>query len=215
MSGKQGGGWQYEVRYRGTKVVKRPKSAVEIAKTVVGCNATYYLPRPMAVLSEVRRMRRLRRESVAALKRASVDRSLLAGVRFDGQRVIQERATPIGERLEAVDETARRELLDRCIDCLFDCWRQGLCDGSYSFADNYGVLEGRVVLLDVGELHFSKRSVARDVSERPWIGSYTDQWLSPSDRDYLRSQMGRRVTVDRLDRIWATEAVADPHRPSG
>lgn len=205
METKRDGGWQYRVRYRGSRVEKRPKSTVGIAATILSCNVPHYLLHPRALVSEVRQIRRLRRESVEALKRVPVDRSLLADVRFDGRRVIQDRAVPIQERLEGTDTAERRCVLDRCIDCLFECWKQGFCDVSYSFADNYGVLDGRVVLLDIGELQFSKRVVARGIADRPWLDSYTDQWLPPTDRDYLRSEMDRRITTERLDELWGTE----------
>lgn len=205
METKRDGGWQYRVRYRGCRVEKRPKSAVEIAAIILSCNVRHYLLHPRALLSEVQQIRRLRRESVETLKRVPVDRSLLADVRFDGRRVIQDRAVPIQERLEGTDTAERRSVLDRCIDCLFECWKQGFCDASYSFADNYGVLDGRVVLIDIGELQFSKETVARGIADRPWLDSYTDQWLPPADRDYLRSKMERRITTGRLDELWGIE----------
>lgn len=201
MLGEPYGGWQYKVRVRGDKVEKRPKSTIEIAETIIRSDLRH-LGRPKTLVSKIRRTKRRRDQSIRELKSRPVDYSLLANVKFDGRRVVQDRVTPVWEALDRADGAARRALLDRCIECLIECWEQGFAEDSYSFAENYGLLDGRVVVIDVGELCFSKEQIERQITAERWLDSYTYQLLAPEDKEYLRSEMARRITVDRLGRTW-------------
>lgn len=199
------GGWQYKIYLREDTVVKRPKSTFEMAETIARSDPTL-LARPKTLLSKVRRTKRRRKQSVEKLKDHPVDYSLLANVQFDGQRVIQDRVLPVWEVLEgASDAEERWATLDRCIDCLFECWRQGFAEDSYSFAENYGISGDEAVVIDVGELCFSKERIEDHIAEEAWLDSYTYQLLAPEDREYFRSEMARRVTVEKLDSIWNVE----------
>lgn len=203
------GGWQYKVYLRGDKVEKRPKSTFEIAETIVRSDVTH-LVRPKRLLSKVKHTKRRREQALENLKSHRVDYSLLANVRFDGQWIIQDRVTPVRKALEYEDADARKSILDRCIDCLFECWKQGFGEDSYSFAENYGISNGEIVVIDIGELCFSKEQIRNDITEEAWLDSYTYQLLAPEDKAYLRSKMARRVTVERLDETWNIEKRASP-----
>lgn len=203
------GGWQYKVYPRGDQVEKRPKSTFEIAETIVRSDLTH-LGRPRNLLSKIKRTKRRREQALENLKSHQVDHSLLANVRLDGQRIIQDRATPVRAALENKDADARKSILDRCIACLFECWKQGFGEDSYSFAENYGISNDEIVVIDIGELCFSKKQIQNDITEEAWLDSYTYQLLAPKDKAYFRSTMARQVTVERLDEMWNIENRASP-----
>lgn len=200
------GGWQYKVDLGEDRVEKRPKSDPEIASAILRSDLSFAL-RPRALLSELREAKRHRERSVRELKRRPIDRSLFANLEFDGDRAYQDRVTPMWQAIEGANRETVERIIDGCIDCIFESWRQGFVEESYNFTLNYGV-DDAVVIIDFGELRFSKSAVREHIDQQRWLDSYSYQIMPTEYADYLHSEMERRVTVDRLERLWTDHDTA-------
>lgn len=200
------GGWQYKVYVHGDRVEKRPKSDLRVAFAIVRSDVTFVF-RPRELVSEVAEITRRREKAVQELKRRPIDRSLLANVEFDGQVAFQDRVTPIWRAIDGAEIERINEMLDSCISCLLSCWKNGFVEDSYNFTENYGLSGERAVVMDFGELCFSKEEARSHIREERWIDAHSFDLLPLASRSYLRSEMARRVTEERLNELWNANAV--------
>ncbi|BBO24564.1 MAG: hypothetical protein AMXMBFR19_18080 [Chthonomonadaceae bacterium] len=99
---------------------------------------------------------------------------------------LQSRALTVQNALIGANRERQQEILDLVLDCIAALGERGIQDKTYNFLDNFGLCDGSVFPLDVGELEFSDQSEAGLCVDRilasdsfrtlkscaPWLGGY-------------------------------------------
>jgi hypothetical protein len=83
-------------------------------------------------------------------------------------------------------------------------WGQGVGDTIYNFTINTGLDdEGNLVMIDFGEIVFSKPRIKSEVESSKWL----DKWSYGEDlegeiKSYFREKMEEEITVEKLEDKW-------------
>lgn len=116
---------------------------------------------------------------------------------------LQSRALTVQNALIGANRERQQEILDLVLDCIAALMERGIQDKTYNFLDNFGLREGNVFPLDVGELEFGDQAAAGPCVDRilesdsfralkscaPWLGDYFAAGLAALE--------GKQVTPPR------------------
>ena len=105
-----------------------------------------------------------------------------------------------------------KRVIDDYIALLFHFWEHGVSDRAFKLPMNFGVTDdGRLILLDLGELYFEKEKAFQRVRARPWESVLiSDEVLN----DYHRGAMNRAMTLENVEMHWG-RSLSDPKASSG
>lgn len=124
----------------------------------------------------------------------------------------QDKVTVIGTALHQATRAQGRKYIDEYIDLLLFHASYGLADPILQMGTNYGVdKDGRVVLIDIGELTFDKETAMTAARTKAWRKA--DTYYSPSRlhnkfiipvllKPYYRRQMLDRFTPEAIEANW-------------
>lgn len=200
---KIGSGYQFNVyRSDNGKVVKKPKNRLQVLFSVLRDSPTYLL-NPTSLTQKVNGTIERRQESLEKISKLNIDNDLIAGTEINNGDIIQ-------NEVKVVQTLLKEEVLDHesviqdYVELLIGCWRYGFSDRVYNFTINNGYRRGKMMLIDIGELHFSKEKVEEDIRQEKWLQqwSYTTD-LPPEEKDYYRKYMREKLTVEKLNDVWA------------
>lgn len=140
---------------------------------------------------------------------------LLGNPIFLGERgYTQDKALVLGKYLKSHTLEENKLILQAYVRCILRQWRLGFFHIVCNFATNYGVdRRGRVILLDLGELTFSKAVVAYRIKKKLWLKN--DSYLACKDerlKRYYAELMDRRLTLEALRRLWKKEIEGRSYR---
>lgn len=108
------------------------------------------------------------------------------------------------------DIEGRHRVVDEYVRFIIECWRRGFSERTYNLTKNNAYNHSGVVLIDFGEITFSKEDVVSDIEDLRWLKRWSFMNdLDPELREYFRKQMKLYLTLDNLDRYWG-EARASP-----
>jgi len=115
----------------------------------------------------------------------------------------QDYILPLGAYLERHSLSENKRIIEAYAENIIQTWRAGFADMIFNFTVNCGVVGNRVVLLDLGELTFSKNKIRAQIKKKDWLKqssytSLTDQKL----KAYFRKVMDKKITARALDRYW-------------
>jgi len=173
---------------------------------------------PIRLGRKVRELLRLRETTLAKLTRREVDSELIANFRTENGRYVQDLVTPLDAALASGRDPFW--LMDRYLDSIRLGWRSGFAETSFNFTVNHGLTEqGRVVVLDVGEMCFDRAAVLSLLRDRLWEKSFSTRALDPEVRGYLLDRLNRFMTPDRVTREWRDAPITSvkthaPDRPA-
>ena len=191
----------FRVRTTGAVVVKTPVGRRQTAAALAWRRPSRLL-KPAALLEEADRMLARRNAVLRNVRHGSAPARLFGHLRFAGERVLQDRAVPLGDLLGyGVNALG---LIDRYIDGILEGWRHGFAETSYHFTDTHGLdREGALIIVDFSAVSFRFREIERDVEARAWERAWEGRSdLAPALRKYLFREMARRVTGANLRRLW-------------
>jgi hypothetical protein len=123
----------------------------------------------------------------------------------------QDRVTTLQDKLvDATDAEAGRLVEDYIGQILF-FWGYGFSEMTFNPLSNNGIdANGKVVLIDLGELYFDKEDVRRIVLGRSWRKSWTYRsGLRQPLKERYSSGM-QRLTEATLDEVWKSEVAKKP-----
>ncbi len=125
----------------------------------------------------------------------------------------QDKVMVMGTALHQSTRAQGRKYVDEYIDLLLFHARYGLADPLMQMGTNYGVdKDGRVVLIDIGELVFDKEAAVTAARTKSW--KKADTYYSPFKRlhnkfiipvllkPYYRRQMLDRFTPEAIEANW-------------
>ena len=205
---KIGSGWQYHVyKISETRVRKVELTPMErFIKVMI---------QSLGNIREVTAIRERLVASLGILERVINERSrvqeLIGSITFPQGTVIeQDYAIPLGAYFKNHSFEENCRMIDGYIELIQGLWRFGIADRVFSVTINTGVSNGRVILLDIGELTDSQESVAHAIATKRWEHAM-DYWLGflfrPKLRRYSRDQMNRSLTTEKLDNLWNMQNV--------
>lgn len=206
-----GEGLQFVVYDRGDRVEKVLKSRPSVARTMVFGDYTYVW-HPIKLLASANQAWKQARRSLAKLAEVDVDPVLVGDPEIENlgrmgkYRYFQDKVEIVQDRLDDISRADFETLVEDYTDLIHACWRCGFMDETFNFTINNGYLEDRLVLVDLGELVFSKAAVEARVRRRKWLNQFsyaTD--LSSYLRPVYKEKMAEQITVEKLDKHWKTE----------
>lgn len=119
--------------------------------------------------------------------------------------ILQKRAELFGTALIAETRSLRviraKRKIDRLLTAIVHLWKRGFTEDTFNFHENYGIRNGRILLLDIGELHSGWERVTEEIRRKQILESYSYRWLSkrsPLSARYLEYQVHRRFNVQEI-----------------
>jgi hypothetical protein len=181
-------------------VEKRPSANWRIATRLVR-NYPELILSPGKLVRRARSVADRRARTVSGLFSRRIDRALVGNAVLAGDRILQDRVMPLGDCLARGDDP--RALIDLYINSIHATWGEGFAETSFNFTVNHGLdAEGRVIVLDVGELTFDREEVRQLIDASFWMGAFSIQSLSQEIREYALRSMNARLTRAHLRAIW-------------
>jgi len=196
-------GWQYAVYDCGDKVMKAPLSREEMREALLRRDVQYEEGELEALID---RLIMDREESIARIQGRCIDRSLLGNPIFkEGGIYLQDKSVTLRDKLNELvgDIEGRHRVVDEYVRFIIECWRRGFSERTYNLTKNNAYNYSGVVLIDFGEITFSKEDVVTDIEDVRWLKSWSFMNdLDPELREYYRKQMKLNVTLENLDKYW-------------
>jgi hypothetical protein len=123
------------------------------------------------------------------------------GINYDQDKVV-----PLGVYFEKSSLQESQEKIDQYIELLKYMWKYGFGDIVYNFSINNGVTsEGKLIMLDIGELCFDKDSIRDSIIEKIWQIKWSYRTLKNENiKEYYRNQMEKHITIEAFDKMWNT-----------
>jgi len=142
-----------------------------------------------------------RKNSIKFLKSHKFKKELLANLSFEEGKIIQDKVIPISEFLKKEE---MKKILEDCLLFTLKCWKQGFSEKVYNFHGNHGIdKKGNVVLIDFGELNFSKEEVEKDIISKRWKkASFYFRILNKDLKKYYADKADEILTIENLNKNW-------------
>jgi hypothetical protein len=149
----------------------------------------------MRLKGMVGQFKTLKRDPVkpGQLDRFGIPRELFGNPRFDGEVYFQDKAVPLGEKLKDADPEQQKSVIDSYLDFLERCVFYGFYDTTWKFPVNNGMINGRNVQIDLGEISFNSEKFKSDVESGKW----QEQWVNT---DLFYSEL-REYFVERMEKF--------------
>jgi len=196
-------GWQYAVYDCGDKVTKVPLSREDMREILLRRDVQYEEGELVALID---RLIMDRKESIAGVQGRGIDRSLVGNPIFkEGGIYLQDKSVTLRDKLNSLagDIDGRHRVIDEYVRFISECWRRGFSERTYNLTKNNAYNHSGVVLIDFGEITFSKEEVVSDIEDLRWLKSWSFMNdLDPEGREYYRKQMKLYLTLENLDRYW-------------
>jgi hypothetical protein len=118
---------------------------------------------------------------------------------------IQDRAidlpTVIEPLLQRGDDAAVEAILDGFVDTVHKLWQYGIYESSYKL-DNYGMRDGRIILLDPFELLTDTAVIAAQLRTQEWKRVCQRPRYPAKFQGYFAAIAGERCTVEIFKQCW-------------
>lgn len=196
-------GWQYTVYMYMHTVKKVPHTREEIKQILLRRDTQYKQGELEALIN---RIVNDREESIARLQKMKIPRSMLGDPVFleDGS-YYQNRSVTLGDKLDELegDIEGRHRIIEEYIRFIIRCWKNGLSERTYNLTKNNAYNSNGVILIDLGEITFSKEDVAKDIKEKRWLKSWS--FIHDLDlelKEYYKQEMKRNLTTENLEKHW-------------
>lgn len=202
MSEKIGEGLQYNVFDLGDgKVRKVPKSREEMMDHCFKGGDS----QEKAEESTSKALER-REKAVEKLKNECIDSSIFGSPEFkENGEVVQDKVKPVDQVFENASLEQKKQIIDKYVELLRKLWEQGMGDTIYNFTVNTGLTDqGDLIMLDFGEIVFSKQRVKKEVKGQKWLDkwSYSQDLEDERVKEYFKERMAEEITVGMLEDKW-------------
>lgn len=104
----------------------------------------------------------------------------------------QDMVTPLHTLFDSVSAEETKSIIDAFVAFNIMLVERGLIDRSFNIAKNFGMdKEGRIVLMDLGELKSGRKSIEKSARKRMWTKHYV--------LDSIQNDTARTYFVERMD----------------
>ncbi len=127
--------------------------------------------------------------------------------------VLQHRAERVDAALDrhlaAGDQAAARQVIDHVVALVRHLWAMGIAEQTLNFHNNYGYAQGRLILLDIGDLVRSRNLVLTHARQEKILHKKSAAWLQRRDpdlADYLARQTRQHLSAEAMTILWQKAA---------
>ena len=126
---------------------------------------------------------------------------------FDDLSMEQDRVTILREYMNdfSLNVEFQKELIDRFIELIFECWKYGFSDRVFNFTENTGIDEnGNLIQIDCGEIVHTKEEVIELIEIQRWLlsWSFTKDLQIEEVKKYYAQKMQEQLTKENLEKYW-------------
>lgn len=129
---------------------------------------------------------------------------VLANAEFlkDG-RVRQNRAIVLKTFMKESKTNDKKKYIDKTLNFLLELWTYGIHEKTFKLHSNLGVLNDRIVLLDLFELTGNKNKVGKQLRNIRWYKLPKLQtYLTPKLIEYFVEEADKKLNLDNLNKYW-------------
>ena len=193
-------GLQYHVYDLGNgKVLKKETSKVYKLFKLISWTP-YLIFKPNQLVREINNSTKSTQKCFNKLKNSNVDFTILGNPKFEDKKY---KYIYTQDKVKILSSKVSCSEIDLYIESIFDNWKNGFCDEIFNFSKNSGIdKNGKVILIDLGELVFSKDEVLELIKIKRWLKSYSYFWISRDVKKYYVSHMEKNITKENLNKYW-------------
>ena len=116
----------------------------------------------------------------------------------------QDKVQPLGDALRTLYTKRGKLFIDAYADLIITHWGYGFCDKVFNFTINNGINNlGRVILLDFGEVSFSKADIAKRIHSKRWLDAWSYTIDCPINlKEYYEDKMNDSINLKKLNDTW-------------
>lgn len=116
----------------------------------------------------------------------------------------QDKVQTLGDFLAATNLEHGKLIINAYTELIITHWRYGFSDNVFNFTINNGVnAQGKVILLDFGEVSFNKTNVTRRIINKQWLSTWCYLENCPETiKDYYADKMNSDINLNRLNETW-------------
>ncbi|MDP7521166.1 MAG: hypothetical protein QF567_02945 [Candidatus Pacearchaeota archaeon] len=195
------GGWQCWIDFYEDYVIKTPKTKEEIEENV---------SRYLRSINKIERLEKIVKTMLNDIKKSTkiinsskIPKRLLGDVEFlEKGKVKQKRAIVLSEALTNSSNEAK-ELIKKTTSFLIELWKYGIHEKTFKIWSNYGVLDKRIILIDLFELTNNKEKVKKQIQKRKWNRPEKfRKILSEKLTNYFINELDKKLTIKNLNKYW-------------
>jgi len=196
-----GRGLQYTVFKKNKKVTKILNSKRTIKKILLLWYPHRYFLRPKKLEKVAQDIRKNTLKNVTQIKKLK-DTKILGNPIIKKESIDQDLVIPLGKIIRKTKNP--QEYIQKTIQLIFDCWKEGFSDLVYNFTINNGVTKNKeVILLDFGEVTFDKETVKKQIKSKRWLRAWSYKVAMPFKlRKYYKKEMRKNITLKNLNKYW-------------
>ncbi len=199
---KIGSGWQVFVyEYSKNRVYKKVKKPIFSALKIIK-DMPFMVFRPLLLLSWANKMSETHLESLDFVKnKISIWKDLGRPIIEANGNYYQDRVIPLHQFLKDADDESALKIIDDAISLSYKLYKEeGFIDKSFNILINFGVIDGRVILSDIGEL-FHGESMVSQINKRPWYKPYVLRFHLMKHKKYFVEEMDKKFLGKNEDKV--------------
>jgi hypothetical protein len=198
---KKEGGWQFKIEYKKGEVVKTPRNINDIRKKI-----HKYLASKKRLNEKEKIAKGMINDILYAtkiIKKTKVPRKLLADLEFlENGKIKQKRVIVLSRALNDADYKSAKKIIRDYIKLIKKLWEYGIQEKPMKFHSNYGLYNGKVVLIDPFEITSDKKRAKRIIKKKRFDKLLKKDILKPKITEFLVKELKKELTNSELDRLW-------------
>ncbi|MEK6933171.1 MAG: hypothetical protein AABW56_05270 [Nanoarchaeota archaeon] len=200
------GGWQANIKYFNNYVIKTPKTEKEIRAHIT----PHYQHDVARIEEKIRKLKNDWKNSIKIVKSGRVPLELFAFPEFlKGGKIKQRRVKMLSDEFEELISTNKlkeaKKLVDKVIDFILILWSYGVHEITFKFYSEMGLLDGNIVLVDIGELTDDKEVVVRQILKGHKKLEELRKYHHNEILNYYQEQIKKKLTIKKLNLIWSSK----------
>jgi len=173
------GGWQVNVEYFDDYVIKTPKTKKEIIERVKS-----YLKSKGKLEELDKRVKDMQEDwkfSISLIKKKKFPSELIGNIEFlkDG-KIKQSRAIVLEDILKRVYKEKKinelKRIISQTLDLILELWKYGIVEKTSKIGSEMGIVNGKVILIDIGELSNRKDIAERQINNKKWYKDLNERF---------------------------------------
>lgn len=104
----------------------------------------------------------------------------------------QDKAIPLKNYFKSIPEEGMNKVIDDFVYLGYKFFQEGFIDKSFNFLKNFGFYNGKIILMDIGELFHDQNEVREQIKKRPWTKHYVLRIIPRKQRRYFIEKMDER-----------------------
>jgi len=200
---KIGAGLQFDVYDLGNgRVLKKPKKRWKQYLIYLKWSPLI-LFRPKKFCKIIQKANQDREFATKFFSKNKINFSILGNPDFIPTGVEQDKVIPL-RKLFGQSEKEDKKLVDKYVECVFSCWREGFADRIYNIDNNFGLNKnGKMVLLDFFEITLDKSEVKKEIEIKRWEKAAWYKYRIPKRvKKYYKEKLEKNLTPQNLNKYW-------------